>query len=117
MRVTRAIRERASEMYGELLERKLEVVLIPAPDPRHTCHYIRVAQNTPPRWFSELARRHMRSSKRCPKPRPNYIKREATLRALVAIAAGKVTTTYAQRWYAEIERHLANERDAERIPF
>src|SRR5262245_39829566 len=115
MRVTRHERERAAEMLGELLEHKLEVILVPAPDPKHTGHYIRVVADKPPRWFSEVARRYMRSSKRYPRPRPNFLKRAGTLRALEAIAAGRIATTYAQRWHKEIKRTLANESEA--IPF
>lgn len=102
-------------MRNELREQKLEVVLVPAPDPKHHCHYIRVVENRPPVWFSEFAHHYMRSSKRAPRPRPNFIKRRETMRALESIAAGKTDTIYAQRWLREIRRILANEQ--EQVPF
>lgn len=113
MRVSRAIKEKALAWHGELLERKLEVVLVPAPDQRHACHQIRMAVNRPPEWFSAMAQRYKRVRKR--KALPDFIKRRETLKALDAIALGRVKTLYAQRWLKEIERQLANE--LERIPF
>ena len=112
MKVKRIEREQVEVMLSELLEHKLEVVLVPAPSPRHADHYIRCVVNQPPRWFSEVAGRYLRSSPRFPRARPNFIKRAATLRALEAISKGEIKTTYARRWYNEIQRILANE-----IPF
>lgn len=91
-------------MRNELLERKLEVILAPAPDQRFVGHCIRLVVNTPPDWFRE----HI---KRC-----GWIpKREATARALEAIAQGQVRTRYAKHWLRDIERQLANE--LEEVPF
>ena len=114
MRVTAREKEKALAMRDELLERKLEVILIPAPEQRHTCHYIRVAVNRPPTWFSEFARRYLRSSVRVPRLRPNFIKRRETLRALELIADGRADTLYAQRWLRELRRLIANESE---VPF
>lgn len=102
-------------MYSELLERKLEVVLTPAPEPKHVGHCIRTVVNQPPSWFSQFANRYMRSSPRQPRPRPNYIKRRATLRALARLSEGRADTLYAQRWLKEIKRQLADE--LEQVPF
>lgn len=113
MKVSQAAKEKARVWHGELLERKLEVVLVPAPEPKHVCHQIRVAVNRPPDWFSAVAQRHKRTRKRMPVP--DFIKRANTLKALEAIAAGEIKTDYAKRWLREINRHLANE--LERIPF
>lgn len=113
--VTKSIQERAQAMHSELLERKLEVVLAPAPEQRHTDHYIRMAVNQPPQWFSEFARRYMRSGKRERRLRPNFIKRRETLRALERLSEGQADTVYAQRWLREIKRQLANE--LEQVPF
>lgn len=104
MKVKRVVRERAKAMRDELLERKLEVVIVPAPEQRFVGHCIRLVVNTPPDWFRE----HI---KRC-----GWIpKRDATLRALAAIAKGQVRTWYAKHWLGDIERWLANE--LEQVPF
>lgn len=113
MKVSQAAKEKALAWHSELLERKLEVVLVPAPEPKHACHQIRVAVNRPPQWFSAVAQRNKRVRKR--KALPDFIKRANTLKALEAIVAGRVNTLYAKRWLREIERDLANE--LERIPF
>ena len=114
MRVKSAIKNRAAEMHDELLECKLEVVLMPAPEPRHCGHCIRVAVNRPPVWFSDVARRVMKTSGRQTRPRPT-LSRKATLRALAAISIGEIKTDYARRWMKEIERILANELNE--VPF
>lgn len=104
MKVKRAVRERALVMRDELIERKLEVVLIPAPDQRFIGHCIRLVVNTPPEWFRKFIKQH------------RWIpKRDATLRALAMISQGLVETEYAKIWFVEIEKQLANE--LEEIPF
>ena len=41
-------------MLGELMYRRLEVALAPAPDNQFTGHRVRVVSNTNPKWYSEL---------------------------------------------------------------
>jgi len=110
----RLIRNKAKAMYAELAEHSLEVILVPAPEPKHCGHCIRVAADRPPQWFSELSGRYLYRKGR-QKPRPSFIKRQESLRALQEIANGHVRTIYAQRWYQEVVRLLSDE--LERIPF
>ncbi len=44
----------ASNLYNELRYNKLQVVLIPAPEPKHYNHCIRVATNHNPAWYSDF---------------------------------------------------------------
>lgn len=77
----------AWEMLCELEERGTpEVVLIPAPDPRHDGQMIRAVQNANPGWYQAFCARFET-------PRPikmrTIIKRRATINALERIAAGQ----------------------------
>src|SRR3989338_7794172 len=47
-------REDAKILLHELEENRLEVVLIPAPDPQHHGHKIRAVQNSNPSWYRTL---------------------------------------------------------------
>lgn len=66
---------------------------------------IRVVQNQPPRWFSIVANRYLRaaSNRANCRPRPNFIKRADTLRALLELSAGRCETLYAKRWAKVIQ--------------
>jgi hypothetical protein len=46
--------EQADYLHDDLMNNRLTVTLIPAPDPRHTHHMIRVAVSHNPEWYSEL---------------------------------------------------------------
>ena len=52
--IRKQYRNHAEILYKELSSNKLEVELIPAPDPQFIEHKIRIAVNHPPYWFSEL---------------------------------------------------------------
>jgi hypothetical protein len=41
-------------LYYDLESNKLDVVLVPAPDPKHCNHMIRKAINNNPQWYSDL---------------------------------------------------------------
>ena len=111
-----AIKERAGEMYLELLDRKQSVVLIPAPDPRYTEHKIRVAENRPPEWFSNFCSKYPRTNgnKKYRKFR-SKINRIAVLSALNQLKQGYARSTNAQRLKKFIKRNIENE--IEEIPF
>lgn len=44
----------ARMMYGEILERKLNIKLVPAPEPKFLSHRIRVVEQDNPSWYSSL---------------------------------------------------------------
>ena len=46
--------DEADFLYDELDKKRLEVVLIPAPDPQHAGHKIRLAVNHNPKWYSQF---------------------------------------------------------------
>jgi hypothetical protein len=48
------IRLEAKDLLKELKENKLEVILIPAPNPQFEGHMIRVSQNRNPNWYKKL---------------------------------------------------------------
>lgn len=100
-------------MFAELREARFEVVLIPAPEPKHTGHQVRALQYANPRWYSEFTNlyRNCRGigEKRMKRPR-TYIKKETTLRALEQIGKGKTEGVYIKRLL-----HFINSRVAERI--
>ena len=64
-------------LRDDLLENKLKVILVPAPEERHTNHMIRVAETANPSWYSKLYAQNF------------YFRRDRSLRALERIAAGK----------------------------
>jgi hypothetical protein len=86
------IRKRAAEMLDELESNSFEVVLIPAPDPKHSDHQIRVLQSGNPAWYSRLCSENVSirgiGHKRQKRPR-TFIKRSWVIRALKKIVAGE----------------------------
>jgi len=44
----------AETLYQELTNNRLKVVLVPAPNPTHYNHKIRVVENSNPEWYSSL---------------------------------------------------------------
>ena len=44
----------AEYLLNDLKQRKLEVILVPAPEPKHTGHEIRAVANQNPGWYQEL---------------------------------------------------------------
>jgi hypothetical protein len=122
--------ELARQFHDELAEWQLAVVLVPAPDPRHSGHMIRVAGLQNPRWYQEFCRQystrrgtlsgwcdecggyHRRGGRHRPGRRPRrmrikhdtLIKRRETLRALTRILEGGAETVYTERLREFIRR-------------
>lgn len=69
--IRETFRERADILYSDLSKNHLEVALVPAPDPKHPDHMIRVAISQNPSWYQELNRTE-----------PSRIRRPHSLRAL-----------------------------------
>lgn len=44
----------AMDLVEDLKRSPMRVILIPAPDPRHSGHKIRVVESRPPRWYMEF---------------------------------------------------------------
>lgn len=61
-RATEGERELAILALGELDNRRLEVVLIPAPEPKHSEHKVRAVQGTNPDWYRSLCACRPRSA-------------------------------------------------------
>lgn len=70
-------REEASFLHADLLEHKLRVILIPAPEPQHYDHKIRVVEIANPQWYSKLYNQFV------------HFRRDRSLRALERLADGE----------------------------
>lgn len=84
------------QLLDELESTWLEVVLIPAPDPRHTGHCIRVAHQHNPLWYKAFCLKYNRSRNRYRKP-DTLINRAHTIRALRNMINGKTSGIYVER--------------------
>jgi len=62
--------QEADYLYSDLLNNKLTIVLIPAPDPRHDCHMVRAVESENPGWYQGLYSSY------------NYFRRDRSLMAL-----------------------------------
>lgn len=62
--------EQANCLYYDLLANRLEVILIPAPEPQYSGHMIRSVQNRNPKWYRDLYWSY------------NHFRRDRSLRAL-----------------------------------
>ena len=78
----------AKYLLDELGRRRLEVILIPAPEPRHIGHKIRSVENTNPPWYRELFRTH-----------PS-VERKNVVKALERISQLKDGTCYQHCYHA-----------------
>lgn len=88
-------------MLLELESGCLEVVLIPAPDPRHSGHCIRAVQYQNAAWYRKFCSLYP-SSRKGFKTRTR-IKRAAAIKALERIIAGNTAGIYAERLLKFIE--------------
>ncbi len=82
-------------MLGELEQQKLEVVLLPAPDPQHQSHMIRAKENTNPEWYQILCSNYPRNRRsRTDKYTDSYIKRDRIIKCLNRLLKNKVTKKF-----------------------
>ncbi|MEK6907112.1 MAG: hypothetical protein AABW45_01150 [Nanoarchaeota archaeon] len=70
-RIIKIFKQEANSFLEELKHRKLEVILVPAPDPHHEGHKIRQKVNDNPEWYRELYWKY----------HPNF-RRDRTLKSL-----------------------------------
>ncbi len=76
------IKMEAKEMYEELKRNRLEVILVPAPDPKHTGHMIRAVDGQNPSWYQKIF------------GQDESIKRQHSLKALKRISSGDVNLSF-----------------------
>lgn len=128
IKTTAAIRRRALRMLREFdAWPGLHVVLIGAPEPRHSQHKIRVVASQNPPWYRKFTEQFCVARKRETRARPNVIKREQTKTALQKITDNRAAGVQCQRLVDWIVRELDNERtkrqavkdydDGEYMPF
>ena len=95
------LREEAGYLHHELEMKRLRVILIPAPDPRHYNHRIRAVETKNPPWYSRMY------CERAP------VRRDLSLPALERIAYGEdkdfIPGNHKYR-YDTLYRHLIFER-------
>src|SRR4051794_35935647 len=95
----------ATEMLNDLETWRLEVVLIPAPDPQHSCHRVRCVQSQNPVWYRKFCELYPSGRQRRSWKPDTRIKREQTVRALKRIIDGDYSGEYADRLLHFIDRH------------
>src|SRR5690349_18418617 len=111
MKVSKLTQKKAKELYNDLLENKQEIVLIPAPEPRHSEHKIRVVQNRPPKWFSKFVNQFTKSTKKYPRVRPKVYRREVLI-GLSKLSNGENNSCICMR----LQKFIENMMDDE-VPF
>lgn len=103
------MQEIAAEMLTELEAFRHSVVLVDAPEPRHSGHKIRVCETSSPAWYSQLCAEHTSRRGRMKRPR-TYIKRGEVVRTLRRIVDGKrAAGVYADRIGRIIRRTIDRE--------
>jgi hypothetical protein len=93
---TQELSDAALELLIELESSRLEVVLIPAPEQRHSCHSVRAVQESNAEWYQKMCKRHLRRRKRYSKP-DTLINRAHTIKALERVMEGRIDSLYAER--------------------
>lgn len=100
-------------MLNDLDNSSFEVVLIPAPEPRHVGHKVRAVQSQNPPWYSALCRQYQsirgRGRKRYQKPR-TFIKRCKVRAGLVRIIEGDYRGVDVDRLVRLIEKIRSRNR-------
>ena len=105
------LRQTLAIMLRQLKNERLDVVLVAAPDARHSEHKIRTVQNENPWWYRELCSRHTkrRSSNRKRVGKTHHdtkIDRRRTIQALTTLVGGGVSVSI----YADEILQLAREQ-------
>lgn len=91
----------AGLMLRQLQREGLGVVLLPAPDKRHSGHMIRVVETQNPDWYRELCAAYPKNRARPRQRKDKYmdslINRESVILALKKIRMGVDDSTYTRR--------------------
>lgn len=93
----------------------LEVVLVPAPEPKHHGHSIRVCQSQNAPWFRKFTNEYQVCYGREKRARPKFIDKRRVRTALEKIVADRARGVYCERLIAWIEREIRRERYRRRI--
>jgi hypothetical protein len=92
-----------------------EVVLVPAPEPRHSGHQVRALQYANAAWYSDFAGEHCNcrgiGRKRMKRPR-TFIRKDRTASTLQRMIAGDFSGVQAARLIDWIDRKRENHRYA-----
>lgn len=96
--MTRAV---AACLLADLEGNRLEVALVPAPQPRHECHAVRVAVSRNPTWYRRLCAAFPSSRRRAKALPDTRIRRRDVLSLLSRLATGRPVRS---RYAAEIAR-------------
>ncbi len=108
-------RERLEQMLHELENSEHRVVAVPAGDPKHSGHKVRVAEYQNAAWYRRYNQEYQNARGKMKRAR-TFIHKRKTLIALKRMLAGNLKGVYAERLLAFTRRELANEvlrREAE----
>lgn len=97
--ISKRLQKLAARMEGDLIENRLEVVLVPSRDPDCAMRggMIRAVQSANPRWYSRFCERYASSRFRQRRKFDTKIKRRETLNALEDLKRGRNGTEYSAR--------------------
>lgn len=113
----RAMKKILSFLLMELQNGLHEVILIPAPDPQHSTHCVRVAQYQNADWYRKFVALHTncrgRGKRQMKRPR-TFISRKYVELALNRMLAGDFSGVYATRLVEFIEFERSNHRHKKR---
>lgn len=93
------------DMLNELVNNALVVVLLPAPEQRHTGHMVRAVEQQNANWYREFCADHEEYRAGYEKPK-TIIKRQDTINALYRVLDGDCVTVYAQRLLEHVRAAL-----------
>jgi hypothetical protein len=101
----------AEHLLNELESNYLEVVLIPAPDRRHSGHCVRAVQSANADWYRDFCNKY--PSRRKGFKTRTRIKRRETIKALEKILSGDFSGVYSERLLNYIDENFK----ADGVPF
>jgi len=108
-----SIEDAAIQLIRSLEAKRLRVSLVPAPDPRHSGHKVRVVEEQNSAWYRDLCQDYISSRRIHPscKKTKTAIKRAHTLRALRKISQGHRGGLYIERLMPIVSRLAKGELD------
>jgi len=114
----RAMRKICQWLLDELESNYHDVVLVPAPDPQHSMHMVRVAQGQNAAWYRKFNQLHVsirgRGNRTYKRPR-TFIRKDRTATTLRRMIAGDYSGFQAERLVRFIERERANHRRRQQV--
>jgi hypothetical protein len=101
-----ALADQLEIMLGELQSERLDVVLVPAPSPRHSMHKVRVVAGRNPSWYRAHCARWPSSRRRLKTSSDTRIRRGDTVRTLEAMLGEGSASVYAPYFLRVATRRL-----------